>query len=143
MANRTRARIAKELSPRLAGVIERKVRRQADASTKELAQLGKQYAISIAPMDTGRLVSLIKVLKNDGDGFYSVRAVDPIPGAPSSYHGSSRIANFRLVRWMHTSPNARYHIKSGSRTFMYDTRDYLRRIKKAKVTGRFKNINLR
>ncbi len=127
---------------------ERKLRRAeklilktGNATVLELAQLGKQKARSVVPVFSGRTHDFIRVLKTRGkDGIKArIMAFNP---TKSDGH-LRRIANFNLVRWMHTSARAARHIKSGDERFMFTTRNYLNRIKKGVATGRYKSINFR
>jgi len=123
--------------------------KEGNASVKQLADLGKWRAKAIAPHWTGRTADFIRVINTQGKGGITaqIKAFNPTKGDAHTWNptgkANRRIANFNLVRWMHTSPRARSWIKSGDEKFMFTTRDYLNKIKKNVATGRFRNINLR
>lgn len=128
--------------------ILKKLKAGADLTSNELAILGKRYAQSIAPYDTGRTAQHIAIYTKGNTK--QIKAKNPTRGkqhrwaGKSGYKGVDNYPNFNLVRWMHTSPRAKSHFKKGGQPrFMYKTRDYLNSIKKGVAKGRFKNINLR
>lgn len=103
----------------------------------ELGELGKSYAQLKAPRDTGRMMSMIKYFKPSGGATEgTIRALNPIKSYPGEPH-SRNVADFNLVRWAHTSPNARKHFKSGDPQFMYRTTSYLRQRASNIARGRF------
>lgn len=112
---------------------------EGNLALSEIGEAGKQYARSIAPYDTGKVFQNIikRVSKTEMNA--SVVARNPInqyPGEPRKRN----IAKFNLVRWMHTSPKATSHIRSGDPRFMYTTRAYLSGIAPGKVTGRYRRV---
>jgi hypothetical protein len=115
------------------------MRTQAQSSVQELGELGKQYARARAPYYSGATFRNIVLMR--GKGKYEARILAKNPTANDGH--SRRIANFNLVRWMHQSPKAEHHIKSGDRQFMYSTRRYLSATGKARVTGSFKSVILK
>ena len=108
-------------------------------TVEELGKIGKQFARTIAPYDSGATFRNIVLRKGNSDHEAVVMAQNPTRG-----DGHKRnIANFNLVRWMHTSPRAAAHIYSGDEHFMYTTREYLRRIGGKAVTGRYRRVIIR
>jgi len=142
---RVSGRIKKDNSLRIMTIAQQKLVREGRLSGKELATLGMNYARYRAPYDTGRVFNHIDIQQPSGNNiYYKIITRNPMIGAPKSYQFSpSRLANFNLIRWMHTSANAFKHIKSGSPVFMYDTKSFLERVAKTRVTGRYKNLKLR
>ena len=121
------------------------------ASTKslnKLGELGKTYAKSIAPRDTGVIVRNIHFRTVDGKRV-TVFANDPFSVGSNGkksipYPGQRpRKKKFNLVRWMHMSPSAEHHIKTGDEKFMYSTFDYLRRLAPGIVESDFNQVILR
>ena len=97
---------------------------------KKLTRQGLKIIRAIAPKDSGRTVRSIGIKRN---GFIS-RTIQ----VPNPRRGSSTKMDFRLVGWMHTSPKARGHIKSGRHDFVYRTIKHLR-----KLGGRMFRIRLK
>ena len=125
----------------------RLIEEDGNATVKDLAEIGKRFAQLIAPRDTGRVASFIRIINLRGkEGIKSrIQAQNPTRNPPASYRrggGAYPNGKFNLTRWMHTSPRAVAHIKSGDPKFMFTTRDMLNGMKKNVATGRFKNINL-
>ncbi len=126
---------------------EQAIIEKGTATVSDLGLLGKNFAKNIVPYDTGFTYKSIRKK--------TIRRVEPeskIFNEPSIrpndvvHRGKPRqggIVNFNLVRWMHTSPKARSHIKSGDPQFMYTTREYLNGIKGDVARGRFKTINIK
>jgi hypothetical protein len=114
----------------------RLIQQDGEATVLQLARLGRNFAKDIAPKYTGKTISLIKVKtkKLNNGATAQIQAQNSTAG---------RADGFNLVRWMHTSPRAAKHIKTGDEKFMFTTRNYLNSIKKSVATGQFKNINLR
>jgi hypothetical protein len=117
--------------------LQKKFEEEGSLTVNEVGELGKSYAQSIAPRDTGIMVSMIKWFRPQGDQPNGViRALNPInsyPGEPKRRN----IADFNLVRWAHTSPNANRHFRTGDRQFMYRTTSYLRQRAPNIARGRF------
>ena len=115
-------------------------------SLKEIGELGKTKARLLAPKLSGRTFQGITLMKNDGR---EVRIVAKNPTASDGHkrgNGSTRYftrGKFNLVKWMHTSPRAVYHIKTGDHLFMYSTADYLRRVAPQIVESEFNKIIVR
>jgi len=97
--------------------MEQKLISEGDVTTRKLADLGKAFAASIAPRDTGKTVQ--GIVRRKG------KAVEWQIVAQNMHPHASRLGNFNLPYWMHNSPNAKDHIKSGDPKFMFTTRDYL------------------
>ena len=120
----------------------KKIMKTGEVVVRDVAYLGRNYARSIAPKgETGKTASLIKVFRGQGGDGPKARIVAQNPTADDGH--KRNIQNFNLVRWMHTSPRAKAHIKTGDELFMYSTRDLLNEKKKGIAKGRFNNINLR
>lgn len=116
--------------------LEKRLKEEAALSVKELGELGKFYARSIAPYYSGKTFRNI-ILQRGKEGTQAVIMAKN----PTANDGHvRRIANFNLVRWMHQSPRAMRHIQSGDPHFMYRTRDYLRKQVPTRVTARFNKI---
>jgi hypothetical protein len=117
-----------------------------DASTKALnllGDIGKTYAKSIAPRDTGTVVRNIHFRTINGQRTV-IFANDPFGGGSNSkqpvrYPGRGA-RRFQLVRWMHTSGKAASHIKTGDEKFMYSTFDYVRRRAPGIVESEFNKV---
>ncbi len=110
----------------------------ANLVAEDVGQVGKNYARLKAPYYSGRTFRLIK-LKRMGGGEAQIVAQNP---TASDGH-TRKIANFNLVRWMHTSGKARRHIHSGDPRFMYTTREYLKSIASVKGQKRFDKITVK
>jgi hypothetical protein len=125
--------------------LRRQLPQASAASLSQIAEYGRDYARTIAPYYTGRTMRLIKA--QTGDSRYEARVVAQNPTANDgkdayrSFKGYSR--PFNLVRWMHTSPRARKHIRSGDRKFMYSTATVLRREFPKMLYRSYKNIFIR
>lgn len=103
-------------------------------TVNDLVKLGVHKAKSIAPQFTGRTARLIKGVYTKGQGNQTQgRVITP-----------NRIQNrnFNLPYWMHTSPRAQGHIKSGNRQYMYETTRYLNQIKTRIAKGHGNRINI-
>lgn len=126
-------------------------------TVNKTTDLGKQYARSIAPYNSGRTANfIIKRLKKLPEGTVgTIQAQNPTRGGSHRLLGLGRYGgNFNLVRWMHEtggvfqSPNPLQgnrpvHIKSGDPQFMYTTARYLQGRKVDIARKEFKNINIR
>jgi len=91
--------------------------KKGEDSVNILARMGQAYAKSIVPRDTGKTANLIKVFSGtDSEGPYA----KIIAQNPTANDGHFRqMKNFNLVRWMHTSPKAASHIRTGDERFMF------------------------
>ena len=105
----------------------------------DITEKGKLFAKLKAPHYTGKTADYIIARKNPALGQGTIVARNP-----TANDGHQRnIANFHLVRWMHTSSKAQRHIKSGDRRFMYRTAEYLVQIKKGVASGHFDKVNIK
>lgn len=111
-------------------LLQAKLREQGKLSVQELGELGKSYARSKAPYWSGKTFRNIILRKVDGN--------EVIIQARNST--AQRADGFNLPRWMHTSPKARNHIKSGDPQFMYRTSSYLKKVGPQRVQGRFNKV---
>ena len=112
-------------------------KRRGKAAIDKMAKAGLKKAQSIVPVYTGDTFRAIKIVPRrdrNGDPYSAIEAVNILDDG----HVRS-IANFDLVRWMHESPKAKKHIKTGEPKFMDKTATYLRSNKKS-IIG---NINKR
>lgn len=119
--------------------LREQIKQGANLSVKEIGELGKNYARSIAPVgETGRLVSNIILQTNNGP-----RAV--IVSRNPTYRGHKR--NFNLPKWLHTTKGlwrtgrlAGIQATFGGKspTYMYRTQEYLKRVAGAKAKSAFK-----
>jgi len=121
-------------------------------TSKEVANIGKLYAKSIAPIDSGTLIRLIKTLKGKGKFEYVVVSQNPKSGR--KWPSSGKYKNFNLVQWMHKTggvfrsdnPFGRAgtkHIKSGDPKYMYTTLRYLKNVAGVTARKNFKKIKIR
>lgn len=116
--------------------LERKMRTEGVAGAQEIGELGKFYARSIAPYYSGATFRNITLRRGDDESESVIFARNPVAG-----DGHRRnIKNFNLIRWMHTSPRAKSHIRSGEPQFMYKTRDYLAKQAPLRMKTRFNKI---
>lgn len=126
---------------------EKRIMQGSKDIVKDLLSAGLEFARINIPKDTGYWASCLvktstKVNNNSVSGSITVDPfITPMTANGSRYRGQTG-DNFSLTRWSHTSPRAKSHFKSGSPTFMYDTRDYLNRYGMVKAKGFFKNIKL-
>jgi hypothetical protein len=129
---------------RLAG-LRRQLPEAAKRTLAQAAQYGRDYAKTIAPYYSGKTTRLIKA--QTGDTSYQATIVSQNPTANDgkdwsrSFKGYSK--PFNLVRWMHTSPRAAGHIRSGDRKYMYTTAAILRREFPKTIRQSFKSIFIR
>lgn len=90
---------------------------EGEVTTRRLAELGKAFAASIAPRDTGATVhGIVRKQKDKTEWQIVAQNMHPHP---------SKLGTFNLPYWMHNSSQAKHHIKSGDPHFMFTTRDYL------------------
>jgi len=82
-------------------------------AVKQVGEFIKNKARLAAPYDTGRTVRNI-VLRRKGQGLNSVRVVSRNSTPNTRWRGET----FHLPRWMHTSDEARTHIKTGDPRYM-------------------------
>lgn len=117
--------------------LERDILKGADESLETVGDAGKQFARSKAPYLSGQTFRKIKLLRGDG---MEVKIV-----ATNILHDGHKrkFARFDLTRWMHQSPRARSHIKSGDPKFMYATAAYLRRLAPVTVQKRYNRLLLK
>lgn len=116
--------------------LEKKFNEVGRLAITEIGEAGRDYARSISPYYSGRTFRNIKFRRKESDTQVVIVAQNP---TASDGHRRT-IKNFNLVRWMHQSPLAKDHIKSGNPRFMYATRDYLRRYAPTRVTARFNKV---
>lgn len=116
-----------------------------DAGLKTLDQLGSiglNYAKGKAPHDSGKTAKAIRRI-NSG----TAKSPEITIISPNMYPHESKSpkvkGTFNLPRWMHTSPNAKEHIKTGDRRYMYRTAEYLRRIASKTAKGHFNKIKIK
>lgn len=112
--------------------ITNKLNKAGTETTTDLGERGKWYAKTIAPKYTGKTADFI--IARHGKKQSTVIARNPTAG---------RSDGFALVRWMHESPRAQSHIRTGEPTFMFIMRDYLNEIKQNVAKGNFNKINIR
>lgn len=119
--------------------VEGEVKRLSLEVVQELSVKGKDYAKQISPYQTGRTRSLIRA-----DVYPRKWGAEGIVSATNILKdGHSRnIPNFDLVRWMHESPKALDHIRSGDPLFIYSAREYIRRISLDVAKGKFTKVNV-
>lgn len=102
------------------GKVERSILLELSRRAKILARSGVSYMKAIAPRDSGKTINTIS-MRRKGLVSYRIRV-------PNIRRGSSTRMDFRLVGWMHTSPRARRHIKTGKPNFVYRTIRILKRL---------------
>lgn len=136
-------------------------------AVNDLLQLGKDYAKALAPRDTGRTASFIKVFKITQQGeLGKVQAQNPTVGMShrrfpgmGNYVARQQLSGryaggFNLVRWMHETGGVfqsrnpygkpgKQHIRSGDPTFMYTTTEFLRDAGVKGVRKHYRNIKIR
>jgi hypothetical protein len=113
---------------------EKKIIKQGYTSTQDLVTVGKEFARATVPKGkTGWLYNSIKgrtTVNNAGPKgeIYLSPVILPNDGVHrKKYTGQNwKYVRFNLARWMHTSPRAKSHFRSGDAQFMYSTRDYLK-----------------
>lgn len=125
--------------------LEDEIIEKGSMTVTELGKMGQNYAKSIVYYDTGFTFKSIKRrTKRRASGSEATIFIDPyirpVDGVHRRSHG--KYSNFSLVRWSHTSPAAKGHIKSGDPEFMYTTREYLESIKGRTARGQFKSIKV-
>ena len=131
---------------------EKKIFSQSERTAKEIADLGKYYAKSIAPTNSGYLLRLIKTLKGNKDFEYTI--VSQNPKSNRLWPGSGKYKDFNLVQWMHQTGGVfktdnpfgkagTKHIKSGDPKYMYTTLRYLKAVADIKARKYFKRIKIR
>ena len=120
----------------------------------DLGRLGQAHAKLIAPKHTGKLVSLIKLFQGtNSEGPYAT-IVSQNPTANDGHARSPQRPNFNLVKWMHATKGVfrsdnpwgkagTKHITSGSPTYMYRTKDWLKTKVKVMAKANFNKINLK
>lgn len=89
----------------------------------ELGSMGVNMAKRMAPEFSGRTRRLIKSYPVRQGDIYTRYIQSPNPTLSDGHRRN--IQNFNLVRWMHTSPRAREHIRTGLNDYMVFTLDYL------------------
>lgn len=114
----------------------RQARETSENTVDDLLQMGMRYAKARAPYYTGKTAKLIRTRRVSSEDGASGVIISPNPTPEKRFNGEV----FDLVRWMHTSPQAKYHIKSGHRQYMYLTADYLRQKGASVVNNNFKKI---
>lgn len=115
--------------------------RASEATIENLTQLGKARAKSRAPFFSGKTARMIRAIKRKTATGHESIIISP--NSVKSDGHTRRHSDFNLPRWMHTSPKARRHIKSGDRRYMYSTAAYLNRIKNKVAKGHFNKTILR
>jgi len=120
--------------------IKSELDRCAEKTAYDLAEKGKWIAKFLAPKWSGKTSDFIIARKSPVKGESRIIARDSTGGRSTE---SPRSDGFRLVKWMHESPNARRHIYSGDPKFMYSTRIELNRIKTKIAKGNFERINIK
>jgi hypothetical protein len=115
------------------------IKQGANLSVKEIGELGKNYARSIAPVRSGALISNIRLEKING---HTATIVSRNPS-----YGRKR--DFNLPKWLHVTKGlwrsgplrgiqARFNGKSP--TYMYRTTEYLKRVAGAKAKSAFNKV---
>lgn len=113
-------------------LLEKKLDEQGKLSAQEVREMGKSFARTQAPHNSGRLISLIQLPKTTGS---EAVIVSKNPKGNRIYP-EGKVKNFNLVRWMHKTGGkfqsdnpfgkaGTQHIKTGDPRYMYSTRDYL------------------
>ena len=131
---------------------EKAIFSQSERTGKDIATLGKYYARSIAPNDSGYLIRLIKQQK--GKDNLSFEVVSQNPKGNRKWPGSGKYKDFNLVQWMHQTRGVfksdnpfgkagTKHIKSGDPRYMYTTLRYLKATAGVKARKDFKRIKIR
>lgn len=94
--------------------MEKKLISEGDVTVRKLADLGKAFAASIAPRDTGATVH--GIVRRKG------KAVEWQIIAQNMHPHKFKLGDFNLPYYMHTSGKKIWH---GDEKFMFTTRDYL------------------
>lgn len=131
---------------------EKQIFSQSERTAQDIAKLGKLYARSIAPRDSGYLIRLIKLMK--GKDKLSYEVVSQNPKGNRLWPNTGRYPDFNLVQWMHqtggvfktNNPFGRAgtkHIRTGDPRYMYTTLRYLKSIAGVKARKDFSKIKIR
>lgn len=130
-------------------LLRSKIKQGATLATKEIGELGKNYAKTIAPVRTGALISNIRLEKVNGP---SATIVSRNPTYVGYRDSSGKLRNsrkFNLPQWLHVTKGlwrsgrlagiqANFHGKSP--TYMYRTQEYLKRVAGAKARATFNKV---
>jgi len=114
-----------------------------ELSLKTVGEMGKARARLLAPKYSGKTFQGISLFGPQG-GEFKIVAKNPTAsdgwsrGAGSAPYRTR--GKFNLVKWMHESPSAAAHIKTGDHQFMYTTADYLRGLAPKVVRAEFNKI---
>lgn len=117
---------------RVFGKMTRKVRENTYQELRRALLDARRFAKAIAPVQSGKTMRAIS--------FQSQRSTLSGTLVGREGHRDKTWGNeeFRLTEWMHTSPRALSHIKSGEPRFIYETTNDLRR----KINSKFYFRNL-
>ena len=94
---------------------DRKLSQFTTSELLKLAIAGRSYAISLAPEDTGATIN----------NTLAYMGADKKSASITAFNTVNRGDGFSLPVWMHTSPNALRHIRSGDPRFMFKTQKWL------------------
>lgn len=132
-----RAKVSVDVSRALRKLakVETKLKKEGDLTTKELAELGKNFARVSAPAFTGDLIRNIKVFKADGNNSYNI--VSQNPG--THLYERKNYPNFSLPRWLNETggvfqsdnpfgKKGTQHVPRHKAKYMEATSRYLRQI---------------
>ncbi len=124
--------------------LEKEVRSRSVATVEDLKDLGKNYARSIAPYETGFTVRSIEgrveeTAKGPRSFVFIKKSMKYRPNDGVHRGGTN---SFDLVRWMHI-PKNKGHFRSGEPQFMFKTKDYLQDKKGVVARGNFSKLNIR
>jgi hypothetical protein len=122
---------------------EKAAERAGKTTVKDLINIGKAKAQQLVPKGpTGWLYKSIQGKELGGPKpvgmIYLTPKIVPVDGVHRWSKGN--YPNFNLSRWMHTSPRAISHIKSGDPHFMYSTKAYLEGRKMTVAAGNYNRI---
>jgi hypothetical protein len=108
-------------------------------AVKDIGELGKAYARSIAPVRSGALISNIRLEKVN-------KSTSTIASRNPTY---GRKRNFNLPKWLHVTKGLwrsgrlagiQANFNGKSPTYMYRTQEYLKRVAGAKARAAFNKV---
>lgn len=118
----------------------RKLETEGSLALQDVGELGRSFARSIAPYDTGVVYKNIQYKVSNTERTMEIVAVDPFGKAPEGmsvtrYPGKG-VRKFQLIRYMHANPGE----FRGDGKFMYTTRQFVAGIAPGKVRGSFRRV---
>jgi len=124
---------------------QKQIEKAGQQTVQDLVNIGKEQARVLVPKGkTGWLYKSIRGKVLGGPNPRGQIFLDPkiLPVDGVHRYSEGKYPQFNLSRWMHTSPRAQHHFRSGDSQFMYTTGRILNERKKKIAEGNYNKLTI-